>query len=143
MDESDSYPIPERNPVTHQRHKRDVRWQITAPLAAGILFVLTMFVLAASAEANDASQFADIALICLTIPTLFATLIIFIVLAALIYGVVRMIFGLPFFARRVQIWFELFGSKIVQVGEAAVEPFMRVHSFTASARALGRKLRRK
>ena len=39
-------PVSARNPVTAERHRREVLWQITVPLAAGVVLVLAIGALA-------------------------------------------------------------------------------------------------
>jgi hypothetical protein len=143
MEEFETPAPRERNPLTHQKHRREVLWQITIPLGLGLLVILTMAILAAASTASQASHWADISLIWLITPTLLFTLITLAILAALIYGLVRLILVLPFYTYRLLNWLNLFGSRVKQLGNKAVEPVLRVQALGSSVKTLGRNIRRR
>ena len=132
-----------RNLLTRQKHRREVLWQITVPLVVGVLILLTMAVLTGFATTNQASHFADISMMWLITPTYLCGLIGLLILAGLIYLIVRLILVLPFYTYRLHTFLILFGLRIKQVGDKAVEPILRAQAFTSSIRQLGRNLRRR
>ncbi len=142
MEEFETPAPPQRNPTTHLKHRREVLWQITIPLSVGVLVILAMAILAGSSTASQASHWADISLIWLITPTLLFTLITLTILIALIYGLVRLILVLPFYTYRLLNWLIVFGLRVKQLGNKAVEPILRGQAFGSSLRTLGRNIRR-
>ncbi len=134
----------ERNPVTHARHRREVLWQVTVPAVAGLVIVVAMATLAiVLGTSQEVSQWADTSLILLILPTMIFALIILILLAAFIFGVVRLIQVLPPYARRVQDFFVMLGVQIGQLDDKIVEPILRAQAFSASTKAFRRQFRRR
>jgi hypothetical protein len=131
----------ERNPKTHQDHKREVFWQITFPIIIGGILVLILAVLAvvAGTESGPLAQAADTALIFLIIPLMLFTLIFTIIFAAIAFGIIKLNSTLPFYTKQAQDAFAR-ARQQVQVGsDKAVEPFLKIQSFLASMKALKRK----
>ena len=134
----------ERNPVTHARHRREVLWQVTVPVLAGVVIVVAMAVLASwLGSSQEVSQWADTSLIVLIVPTMFFALIFLVLLAAFIFGVIRLIQVLPPYARRLQDFFVMLGVQIGKLDDKIVEPILRAQALTASTKAFGRQFRRK
>lgn len=136
-------PVMERNPVTHARHRREVLWQITIPVAVGALILLALAVLAAfRATTDQASVWADISLMWMIIPAFIAMLIFFVLLAASIYLVVRLIGVLPGYFLVAHGWLLLAGDRLRQAEGKMVEPVLRAQSFIARMDALKRQARK-
>ena len=137
-------PFQERNPITHQKHKREVFRQITLPavMGGGILLLVAVVVLVRAASGTgDVSQAADAALIVMIIPTMLIVLLIMLTFAGLIYLITRLLGTAPFFFRRVQDFFSLVALRVRHASDSAVEPFIRGRASWASLRALRRKKR--
>jgi hypothetical protein len=134
--------LPERNPITHARHRREVFWQITIPLVAGILLLLVPAVAATLATPQGQSRWADISIIWLSVPALFFGLIFLIILSALAYAIFWVVRVLPVYARKLQNIFVTIGAYVRLIDNKLVEPFLRARSASASARALRRQFRR-
>lgn len=131
-----------RNPVTHDRHRRDVFWQVTVPLVVGILLFLALavgVVWSASGNGGAVSRWADISTMWLLIPVLFICLILLVILAGLIYLITWLLGTVPRYAFQLQAWFRLVSRKIHQGSDLAVEPVLRWRSFKAGMRALRRR----
>jgi len=64
-------------------------------------------------------------------------------LLAVVYGLVKLIEVLPFYARQLQEFFVLITIQVGKMGDKIVEPILRARSFTASMRAFGRGVRRR
>jgi hypothetical protein len=133
----------ERNQITFQRHRKEVFWQITAPIGIGGLFLLVLSVLAIFMEPGEISRWADISLIWLIIPAMLVTFITFVMLAASIYGIIMLIQVLPYYSLRLLNWFILVGGYVRDIGNRAVDPVLRLKSFNASLKTLGRQISRK
>jgi hypothetical protein len=133
----------ERNPVTHQAHRKQVLWQITFPLVAAAIVVLVFAALAAIGSPQGASLWADIALIWLIIPVMIASLILLVLLAGLAYAVIWLVRTIPGYAMQAQNFMIMLASQVERLGNMIVEPILRVNAILASLQALGRSLRRK
>jgi len=142
MKTSDYEPVLPRNPITHQRHRREVFWQITFPILAVSLILLILAVLAAGLTAASASTWADISLIYMIIPALFFSLLIMILFAALVYLILRLLHILPFYFFKGHNWFLLVNLRVGRIGDNLTEPFVRLRAWKAGAGALGRQMRR-
>ena len=137
-----SLPAP-RNPVTQQKHRQEILWQVTLPLALGGALLLSTAVLtvwAGVSNRGDVSLWADISLIWLILPWLLFTLIFTAILAALVYAVTKMLAGLPPFSYRVLGGFRRAGVLVRSYSDRMVEPILRVHSGQARARAFKHSL---
>jgi hypothetical protein len=133
--------LPEPNPVTQARHRHEVLWQITVPVAVAAIVILALAILAGVlGTANDHSRWADVSLIWLVMPVVVFTLIFLILLLAVVYGLVKLIEVLPPYARQLQEFFVLITFQVGKVGDKIVEPILRTRTFTASVRAFGRSL---
>lgn len=143
MPSRDYDPLMPRNPLTHQRHRREVFWQISLPFIVGCLILLVLAVLATRLSAESASTWADISLIYMIIPAMFFSLLAVIILSAGIYLTLRLLRALPFYFFRGQNWFLLVNLQAGRIGDRLVEPFLRVRAWKAGATALGRQAGRK
>jgi hypothetical protein len=136
-------PVSARNPVTAERHRREVLWQITVPLAAGVVIVLAVAAFATlGATAGAQSQMADIALVQLIIPMLFFGTISLVMLGGTVYGLARLLQAMPYFFLRVQIFFLRTQIGVHRFNDSLVAPMMKIHTFNARTRAFGRSMRR-
>jgi hypothetical protein len=133
--------LPERNPKTYKAHNREVFYQITLPLVFGIVTALLLAVLATQATASKVSTWADISLIMMIIPTMIVALLFLVLTAGTIYLMVKLLPLIPPYARFAQDWFVYIAFRVRFAADKSVEPFLRIHSFTASVRAFRRKLR--
>ena len=137
-------PVLERNPVTHQRHRREVFWQITVPLLVVILLLLALAILVVfQATAVQKSVWADISLMWLIVPALFMAIILMIIFGASAYLCILLIGELPIYFRQAHVWLEYIGYQIAQISDKAVAPVLRIQSFNASMSQLGRQFLRK
>ena len=131
----------ERNPETHKAHRREVFWQITFPLAVGLLLALTLAVLAvlAATGSGPVKQAGDAALIFLIIPLMCTAVLFLAIFAGLAFGIIKLNGALPGYARQAQEAFGRLRQMVQQGSEKAVEPFLKIRSFLASLEALKRK----
>ena len=141
------YPPPRkpmtRNQVTYQKHRHEVFWQITMPIVVGATLIVALGVtIAVGANMAQISKMADVALISLIIPAMIFTLIFIVINAAVIYLLVRLVVMLPFYSKVVQDFLIVVHFRVLKVGDAMTEPFLRIHAWRASTGQLRRSLRR-
>lgn len=129
----------ERNPETHQQHKKEVLWQITVPLILGVLVILLLASLSVSSAVNQ-SRLADISLIWIILPNLMMALIIIFMLAGMVYGLMKLTGILPFYAQKVQMFFNIVKTQTQKIDERLVEPVIKGKTSTASLRKLLQQL---
>jgi len=133
---------PEPNPVTRRRHRQEVLWQITLPLALGVLLVLAAgagVVYAAASQTGPVDRWASVSIIWLILPTMVLTFIILVATAGLAYGAIWLIGALPKYTRQIQDIFILIDAQVTKAADASVEPALRAQSIMAGLRALRRK----
>jgi polyferredoxin len=139
--------LPERNPVTHQKHRQEVLRQITLPLLLGLAILLTPAVLVVIAGFQGGEQvrvWADISTVWLILPMLLVTLIFLALTAGLAFGVTLLLRRLPPYARLVQDFFKKVSYQVRRYSNKAVEPVLKTHEAAAALRSLRpRSLRRK
>lgn len=143
MDAYEPKELPERNPVTYERHRKEVMWQILVPVLIGAVIVLTLAILAATRTDAQVSKGADVSVIWMITPMLIIALIFLVLLGAMIYAVMSLLGILPSYARLVQDYFDALRVQVGIVSDKTVEPILRMESIKASLRALGRSLRQK
>lgn len=132
----------ESNPVTMRKHQRETLWQITIPAIAGAVLLLSLAVLASLGEPVGVSKRADTSLIFLLIPNMLCSFIFLVLLAAITYGVIRLIAVLPPYSRQLQDLFAAINLKVKEVMDKLAEPVLRVHGIRAALENLYRGQRR-
>ncbi len=137
MDSQKRSTSPERNPKTHAAHKREVFWQITAPLVTGILVLLAAvgaIVYSTIQPVTDVGRWASVSLIWLIVPALFFALLILAVVAGLVFAVSYLMGKIPHAALVVQLFFEQIKGKAGQVLNLSAEPILRINAIWAAIR---------
>ena len=134
--------LPPRNPITYEKHRREVFWQITVPVMVGVaILVFAAVAIVVGANAVQISKMADISLIYLIIPTMIITILFIAINAAFVYALIRLIQVLPLYSRQAQDFLIVVRIRVRQVSDKVVSPILGIKSFNASARQLGRSLR--
>ena len=128
-----------RNPITRVAHLRQVLVQVFLPLVIGALVLLTLAAGAAFGSSIEASRFADVSLVWLSLFYLVFALVFLVILLAVIFGVGWLLSKLPIYTRQIQDVFVLIRVQVGRVGDKIVEPFLKVNSFTAGLKAFRRK----
>ncbi len=134
-----------RNPLTHLAHRREVFWQITAPLVVGGLVILAAaggVVWAGASGAGDLPGWADISTVWLIVPAMFFSLVFLVLLLGIIYGVTWLLGRLPGWFLQVQDIFLLIKFRLLTLNDKAVEPVLRTRQSQAAVQALLRALQR-
>jgi uncharacterized oligopeptide transporter (OPT) family protein len=135
-------PLRERNPITTQKHRHEVFWQITVPVTVGgvlLLLIAIGVVIAYFANTGDIAKWASVSTIILIVPAMIIGLIVIAVSAGMAFLVTRGLSEAPFIARRIQDIAVLIVVRVNKASDASTEPFLRVHQFTAGLRALFRR----
>lgn len=128
--------LPEPNPVTMARHRREVFRQITFPLILIVLIFLALVVLAWIATAMQASLWADISIILLSTLLVLMLFLGIAILAGIAYLVIYLNQSLPPYTRLVQDYTDQARHYARLVADKSVAPIMQSRSFSASMRAL-------
>ena len=136
MSEYQPSSLPERNPVTHRTHRREVLLQVTIPFGIGLVIVLVASVLVTLGPDDSVSRWGDTSLIWLIIPQLFVCLLFLILMGALAFGVVWIVRTLPRYARQLQDLFNRIGLRTRKITDTIVEPVLRIQSFQAKLKAV-------
>ena len=129
----------QRNPITHEAHRRQTFWQIYFPLIAFGVLVIAAIVLAVLAESGSASKWADISLIYMISVMIVVFVIIIAVLIVSAYYTTRVLKESPYFFFLVQKYTYLIEIRVKRASNVAVEPILRLNSYIAGLRALRRK----
>lgn len=138
--------LPEPNPVTTQAHQHQAFWQIKFPLLVGVILVLIAaagVIVASVSGGGDVSRWSDISIIWLIAPMLLLTLILIAATAGMVYMMGRLLPVLPRYSHLLLGYFLNLSIQVKGLSNAATEPFLRLHSMSASVRAFRQSLRRK
>ena len=141
MDAPNKHLIPERNPITHAKHRREVFLQITLPMLIGVLLVMAVvavIIFSGTTTTSDLSRWADVSLIWLILPSLVIALLFLIILSAFIYLITVVLQMTPRYARIIQLYFEIGKYRVGQISTQITEPFVKARSIWAVVRHPGR-----
>jgi uncharacterized BrkB/YihY/UPF0761 family membrane protein len=130
--------LPERNPVTHRAHRREVLLQITIPFGISLVIILVASVLVSLGPDDSVSRWGDTSLIWLIIPQLLVCLLFLILMGALAFGVIWLVRILPRYTRQLQDLFNRIGLQTRKITDTIVEPVLRIQSFRAKLKAISK-----
>jgi FtsH-binding integral membrane protein len=133
----------QRNPYTHESHRRQAFWQIYFPLLVFLLLVLTGAVFVIAAPAGQASRYSATALIYMIMILMVFGLFFILFAGASIFTVRQGLKVLPYYMFRAQDFFHRVNRRIKLVSNKSVEPVLRIRSAAEGVRALGRAFRMK
>lgn len=124
-----------RERQTLETHRRQFTWQILIPVLLTTVAVLTAggFLLADVLAGGGGSRaWADISLIWLIIPAIFFGLAFLVILVTLVYGLGKVLQGLPLLTDKAQgLFFRING--LAQVGSnSMIKPFFWLHQVRAA-----------
>jgi len=132
-------PEKQRNPITREAHRRQAFWQIYFPMILFGSFVLIGIVMAVLLDSQGASKWADISLVYMVSLALVAFLITLVVIIVSIVYTAKLIRATPYSFFIVQRYAYMIEMRVKRASNIAVEPFLRIHSFIAGARAIRKK----
>jgi len=132
---------PDRNPLTHRKHRKEMFWQITFPLILGTLvFIgLVAWTIYAAAAGFNIRNTADVSLVFLIIPAMVMLLVPLAILIGMVYGVIWLNKNTAGFTFRAQKVMDQIKDGVTQWSDKAVEPVIGIKSRLASFQALKRK----
>ena len=134
--------LPPPNPVTRERHKREVLLQIMLPFLAFVLLLVVVAVVLAVFQVGQVGTWAEISTIFLIVPVLIASIIPLVLLVALAYGVTKLLGIIPPYAHLVQNYFDK-GLQYVRRGADLVsEPILKARSGLTVVSTLFDKMKR-
>lgn len=128
-----------KNLETHEKHRKEVVWQIFLPLAVGVLLMLILMAVSISSAVNQ-SRLADISLMWIILPNLFVALFVIVLLAVMIYGIMKLTSVLPTYTYKLQVFFNQIKAQIRKMDDRLVEPVIKGKSTSASLKKLSRQL---
>ncbi len=129
----------ERNPITHQAHRREVFWQITLPFIVGAVLFLALAFAASWGAMGGVRAWADIGVIWLILMMFLPGLVIFVLLAGLAYGITWLFRRLPEYALQTQNLFLMIAWQVKQGADKTVEPLLRIEGARAGLKSIFRK----
>jgi len=129
--------------ASYKAHKKDFIWQILVPILVILLLVIAASVIVTLRPAGDASLWADISTIWLLIPLLFFAFINIIILAAIIYGMSKLLNITPIYTQKLYALIILAGEKIESIVDDTVKPIFLVEGFSASLKSIKNIFRQK
>ncbi len=129
----------QRNPITHEAHRRQAFWQIYFPLIIFGVLVVVVIALALLSENEEASKWSDISLIFMTSLAMVTFVIVIIFLVVSVIYTRRLLKATPHFFFVVQKYTYLVEIRVKRASNIAAEPFLKLNSYIAGVRALRRK----
>lgn len=129
----------QRNPITHEAHRRQTFYQIYLPLMVFGVLVIVTIVLALLADSEAASKWSDISLIFMISLAMISFVIVTIGLVFAAIYTRRLLKATPYFFFVVQRYTYLVEIRVKKASNVAAEPFLRLNSYIAGVRALRRK----
>ncbi|MBN2503562.1 MAG: hypothetical protein JXB38_22485 [Anaerolineales bacterium] len=140
--EKPSIELPPPNPVTRERHKREVRLQIILPFLAFVLLLVVLAVIFTVFEVGQVGTWAEISTIFLIVPVLIVSIIPLVLIVAVAYGVTKLLGIIPPYARLVQNYFDLGLQYVKRGANLLTEPFLKARSGLAVVDTLFDKFKR-
>ncbi len=136
MNNQNHRPLPEPNPITRDRHQRQVLWQVFAPIVLAALIIIALAVLVGFAATPQVQRYSDISLIFMILPTALTTFLVLIVFIGLIYLTAKIIKVLPPYARLAQITMERITGVLKNLANSSTKPLMGLESAWAGLKAI-------
>ena len=128
----------ERNPVTRAKHKKQIFWQIQMPLIVVGILVLIAIIVVLLASATQIATWANISVFYMGLIFLVVALIFTAITIIMSYYLYRANRKLPFLTFQGQRFLFILENRMHRISDKSVEPFVRLHSFVASGRAIFR-----
>lgn len=128
------------------QHRRQMRWQIWAPLIASIVVffgLVILTIIGAVGGSSQVSRWANLSSVWVIAPVLLAGLIFLAIFVLCIYGMSKLLKRVPGWMVRLQMGIEQVALFARRAADAAAQPVMATSGVKASAQALWQKLRGK
>lgn len=133
-------PIPSaKKTKSYSAYKRASFWQIIFPMiVVALIFVAGSF-MTASGGGESIGQWAAISAIWLLIPVIIFLILTLIILAGIIYGMMKLLDITPIYTHKLAGFICLIGEKIEEFADAATKPVFKLEGFSAGLRSIFRK----
>lgn len=128
----------EQNPITRAKHKQQIFWQIQLPLIGVGVLVIIAIIVVLLASTTQIATWANISVFYMGLTYLILALVMLIISIGASYLLYRANRNLPFLTFQWQRFLFLVKYRTEIVSNKATEPFLRMHGFMASGRALFR-----
>jgi hypothetical protein len=118
-----------------QHHKNQVAWQIILPMIIGALLVsalMVFVVLLTFPGPSSVETWRDLSLIFMIAPVMIGGLCVFVILAALIYGIARLLGVIPVYTRKIQTFFDLVSVVVRNQANKVVKPILIINGWAAA-----------
>jgi hypothetical protein len=128
-------------PQPDPAHVRQKFWQIWVPLVLGCLVIVSLAVLATISTFGSSAtgdQFASVSLIFLILLAIPPALILLIILAALVYGLIKLLSILPTYTRKAQDFFSNAALFVRKASDWIIQPVLTIHGWQAAVKTLFR-----
>ncbi len=125
-------PIPRPDRASFLKHKRETNRQILLPIILSSLLMAALFVLVAYTTftpAGDVARWAAISTIWIVIPLMVLLLVILAVLAAMVYGMQRLLKITPDYSGLAQEYVLMFAAKIQQYAAEITDRVIRFRAW--------------
>jgi hypothetical protein len=132
---------PERNPLTHRKHRMETFWQVSFPLILGCILVigLAAWTVIIATSGGGIRKTADISLVFLIIPAMVMALIPLAIFIGMAYAVIWLNQNTPYFMKKAQDTMTQVRDGVRNGSDKFAEPVIRFKSRIASLEALQRK----
>jgi hypothetical protein len=130
--------IPE-NHLSYQNHRRQLWMQILLPIILAILLIIAVAVITGLAAfgANDRSPiWAAISTIWLVIPVMFFGLLVFAILAGLVYLLAQALRAIPPYTSKAQYYVNRGASEAKRFSDMAAQPVLLFEGIKASLKTI-------
>jgi hypothetical protein len=134
------------HPPVHEsylKHRKQRVWQIILPvILAALLFIalVVLVIIATSSGSGDTARWAEISSIWISLPIIFMALVLFIILAGIVYLLIRLLQVAPIYTGKGQDLAYKVARFARRAADAVAKPFISLDSLGASINTLlGRK----
>jgi hypothetical protein len=134
------------HPPVHEsylKHRKQRVWQIILPvILAALLFIalVVLVIIATSDGTGDTARWAAISTIWISLPIIFIALVLFIILAGIVYLLIRLLQIVPIYTGKAQDIAYKVARFARRAADAVAKPFISLDSIGASINTLlGRK----
>lgn len=129
---------PERNPLTHRKHRMETFWQVYFPLIMGSILVvgLAAWTVITATSGGGVRKTADISLVFLIVPAMVMALIPLAIFIGMAYAVIWLNKNTPYFMKKAQDTMIQVRDGVMKGSDKFAEPVIRFKSRIASLDAL-------
>lgn len=139
MNNPNSNRLPDPNPVTQDRHRRQTRVQILLPVIAFAVLIIILAVLVTVAPNSQVIRLSAISIIFLILPAALVSLVFLALLSGLIYMLVRVLKVLPSYSRLAQIYLDRITGILKTAADRAADPVLAVEGAIEGVKVLFRR----